>query len=61
MSFMLFLFVALGLTMVWQTSTLAVSPVAQTLYCADDDGEKDQKADGNDKTGGTGDQEDDCE
>jgi hypothetical protein len=61
MRFMLFLFVALGLTMVWQTSTLAVGPVAQTLYCADDVGENDQKADGNDKAEGAGDQEGDCD
>ena len=61
MRFMLFLFVALGLTMIWQTSTLAVGPMAQPLYCADNDGGKDQKTDGNGKAQGAGEQEPDCE
>jgi hypothetical protein len=61
MRFILFLFVALGLTMVWQSSTLAAGPVAQPLYGAEDAGGKDQKSDGNDKAQGAGDQEPDCD
>ena len=61
MRFILFLFVALGLTMVWQTSTLAAGPVAQPFHCAEDAGGKDQKSDGYDKARGAGDQEPDCD
>jgi hypothetical protein len=59
MRFILFLFVALGLTMVWQTSTLAAGTVGQAFLCADAAGGKDQKS--GTKDAGPGDEEPDCE
>ena len=61
MRFILFLFIALGLTMIWQTSTFAAGTVGQALYCADAaEGEK-QRTGENDKAKGAGDEEPDCD